>query len=100
MKVERLGKRETPLGLLGYKELKASLDSAATVEEIIIHAPWTMIKLNWADNKKIGMWAPGFSRCMYTDAYHPGRGMAIARGRAVTCIARLLWDTASGTKGE
>ena len=101
MKVERLGKRETPLGLLTFRELKTVLTETAKIGETIVQEPWAFVKVFWPDHRqKSGQYedSAGFTRCMYTDTFDEKRGIAIARGRAVADYAKRLWDTAGGTK--
>ena len=93
-KGERLGKRETPFGLLGFKELKAKLDEKATGREWVVKPPWVYTSLYWPG----GNGGRGFARCMYTDTFDEKRGIAIASGRAVADYAKRLWD--NGTEGD
>ena len=93
-KGERLGKRETPFGLLGFKELKTKIDEKVTGREHVVSNPWVMVRLFWPYSG----FSFGFAKCMYSDTFDEKRGIAIARGRAVADYAKRLWD--NGTKGD
>ena len=100
MKVERLGKRETPFGLLGFKELKAALAEEVFGLSAITQPPWAYVSMLLPSKFSGGTTKVlrGFAKCMYTDAFDEKRGVAIARGRAVANYAKRLWD--NGTKGD